>query len=89
MKWNAKQGYELSFKFVCERVQVTRMGPQGLGMVHLGVCPQVYLHLLYLDCKYIEHSRVYVYGITWNTWDKTNETKKPMIYNLFEFFSKG
>ena len=35
------------------------MGPQGLGRVHLGVCSQVYLHLLYLECNYLEHSRVY------------------------------
>ena len=32
-----------------------KLGPQGLGKVHLGVCPQVYLHLLYLECNYIEH----------------------------------
>ena len=49
----------MSFKFVCERVQDTGMGRQGLGRVHLGVCPQVYLHLLYLECNDIEHSQGY------------------------------
>ena len=47
----------LSFKFDCEGEY--GMGPQGLGRVHVGVFPQVYLHLLYLECKYIEHSRGY------------------------------
>ena len=38
-----------------------RWGQQGLGMVHLGVCPQVYLHLRYLVGLYIEHSQGFTY----------------------------
>ena len=53
----------LYFKF--DRERDYGMGPQGLGRVHLGVCPQVYLHLLYLECKNIEHSWAYV-------WDNLN-----------------
>ena len=38
----------MSFKFVCERgFLVMGMGPEGLGRVHLGVFPQVHLHLFY------------------------------------------
>ena len=37
-------------------VSEVRWGQQGVGMVHVGVCPQVYLHLLYLVVLYIEHS---------------------------------
>ena len=37
------------------------LGQQGLGRVHLGVCPQVYLQLLYLVGLYIEHSLGFMY----------------------------
>ena len=37
-------------------VSEVRWGQQWLGMVHLGVCPQVYLLLLYLVVLYMEHS---------------------------------
>ena len=47
----------LSSLFVSE----DHLGQQGLGRVHLGVCPQVYLHLLYLVGLYIEHSLGFTY----------------------------
>ena len=77
----------LSSLFMSE-FQVTGMGPQGLGRVHLGVCPQVYLHLLYLECNYIEHSRGYV-GIKLELHGLKPLKLGNLKYKLFVLYSKG
>ena len=53
-------------------------------MVCLGVCPQVYLHLLYLDVKYIMsiHRELRITGIKLKTFDDQNLVRMRSI--LFE-----
>ena len=79
----------MSFKFVCERVQVTGMGLQGLGMVHLGVALRSTCTYCTLIAIILEYSWVYA---LWESSEqqriKTNETMKPMIPILFVLFSK-
>ena len=59
-------------------------GQQGLGRVCLGVCPDVYLHLLYLVVVYIEHSLVFSCYGDWtlnNRWLKLGEDENDIVWN--------
>ena len=67
-------------------VSKVHWGQQGLGRVCLGVCPQVYLHLLYLVVNIEEHSQgICVMGHT-----KTMiKQMKPWDPSCLYFFAKG
>ena len=69
-KWFAmNKSYAMTSICLWARILSSRgMGLQGLGMVHLGVCPWVYLHLLYLDWNYTwSFMGIRVMGKLWKT----------------------